>query len=199
MKTTSSIVIGALFGLLLGSFVAVPAARAQDDETGDPPRTPDCVYVPTPHDVVEKMLALAELKKGDVVYDLGCGEGRILVRAARKRGCQGIGFEIVPQRIKEAREKARKKNVDHLVEIKSEDLFEVDLSKASVLPIYLLPSMLKKLKPKFMELKPGTRIISHDYSIEGIVADEVVTITSKEDGSTHTIFFYKAPLKESES
>jgi SAM-dependent methyltransferase len=174
---------------------ATPGVCAEPGEDQEP-RTPDCVYVPTPHDVVEKMLELADVKKTDVVYDLGCGDGRIVVQAAKKRGCKGVGFEISPPRLKEARENVKSNNVGHLVEIKNEDLFQVDFSEATVLPMYLLPKMLAELRPKFEKLKPGTRIISHDYTIEGIKEDKLVTVVSKETGVEHYLYVYVAPLKK---
>lgn len=167
-----------------------------DDNDGESEKIPDCVFVPTPHDIVEQMLKMANVKKDDIVYDLGCGDGRIVVQAAKKRGCKGVGFEIVPKLARQARENARKNNVAHLVRIREEDMFEADFSEATVLPIYLLPSMLKKLKPKLEKLKPGTRIVSHDYSIEGVIADKEVTRVSKETGAEHILILYTLPLKE---
>ena len=164
----------------------------------EPEKTPDCVYVPTPHDIVEKMLEMADIKKDDVVYDLGCGDGRIVVQAAKKRGCKGVGFEIVPDLVKQARENARKNKVEHLVEIRKADLFKADISEATVLPIYLLPKMLKELKPKLAKLKPGTRIISHDYQIEGVKPDKKVTLVSKETGAKHILILYTLPFTEEE-
>jgi SAM-dependent methyltransferase len=164
----------------------------------DTPKRPDCVYVPTPHDIVDEMLRMAEVKKDDVVYDLGCGDGRIVVQAARKRGCKGVGFEIVPELAEKARQNASQNKVSHLVEIREEDLFQVDFSDATVLPVYLLPTMLKRLKPKLAQLKAGTRIVSHDYPIEGVEPDEEVKLVSKETGAEHYLFLYKLPLTERE-
>lgn len=178
---------------LLGLFVVVQPLRADDDK---PKKTPDCVYVPTPHDIVEKMLEMAKITKDDVVYDLGCGDGRIVVQAAKKCGCKGVGFEIVPQLARQARENAAKNKVAHLVQIKEEDLFKADISEATVVPVYLLPDMLKKLKPKLAKLKPGTRIVSHDYRIAGVVPDKRVTLVSKETGAEHILILYTLPFKE---
>jgi SAM-dependent methyltransferase len=161
-------------------------------------KSPDCVFVPTPYDIVEKMLRMADLEAGDVVYDLGCGNGRMLVQAAKKRGCKGVGFEIVPELAELARENARRNGVAHLIEIKEEDLFKADISEATVLPIYLLPKMLEQLKPKLAKLDPGTRIVSHDYRIEGVVPDEEVSVVSKETGVKHILILYSLPWKERE-
>jgi protein-L-isoaspartate O-methyltransferase len=175
--------------------IAFPGSQVTADDT-KPEKGPDCVYVPTPHDVVEKMLELAKVKKEDVIYDLGCGDGRIVVQAAKKRGCRGVGYEIVAELAKQARDNARENGVEKLVTIKEEDLFEADISEATVLPVYLLPAMLAKLKPKLAKLKPGTRIISHDYRIEGVEADKVVKVTSKETGSECWLIVYTLPFRE---
>lgn len=110
-------------------------------------RTPDVIYVPTPYEVVEKMLEVAQVKKGDVVYDLGCGDGRIVVTAAKKYGVRAVGFDIDPERIKEARENVRKNGVEDLVRIEQKDIFTLDLSEATVVTLYLLPQLNVKLFP----------------------------------------------------
>jgi SAM-dependent methyltransferase len=153
-------------------FTAVDTARAQlvksaDEKTATEPRRPDVIYVPTPQGVVEKMLELAEVKKGDVVYDLGCGDGRIVVTAAKKYGVKAFGFDIDPQRVKEAVENVKKNKVEDLVTIKQADIFTLDLSKANVVTLYLLPSLNVKLMPQLRKLKPGSRIVSHDFAMEG--------------------------------
>lgn len=176
------------------SICASPQLVFADNE--EPEKTPDCVYVPTPHDIVEEMLEMADIREDDIVYDLGCGDGRIVVQAAKKRGCKGVGFEIVPELVKQARENVRKNNVRHLVRIRNADLFKADISEATVLPIYLLPKMLKELKPKLAKLEPGTRIISHDYQIEGVKADKRVTLVSKETGAKHILILYTLPFEE---
>ena len=181
-----------LLSLWLSHDFAVRQVRGDDKQTKT---TPDCVFVPTPHDIVEEMLEMAHVEKDDVVYDLGCGDGRIVVQAAKKRGCKGVGFEIVSELAQRARDNARQNGVSDLVTIKEEDLFEADLSEATVLPIYLLPKMLKQLKPKLEKLKPGTRIISHDYRIAGVRADKEVTLNSKETGAEHILILYTLPLQ----
>ena len=131
-----------------------------------PSRRPDVIYVPTPEAVVEAMLQVASVTKNDVVYDLGCGDGRIPVTAARKYGARGVCFDIDPERIKEATANVAKNNVGNLVKVVHADLFEQDLSGASVVTLYLLPSLNVKLMPKLMkELKPGTRIVSHAFDM----------------------------------
>jgi len=177
----------------LGDRLAVQGASAQVKIK--PNRTPDCVYVPTPYDVVEKMLQMANVKKTDVIYDLGCGDGRIIVQAAKKRGCRAVGYEIEPNRIREAYENIKKNKVEHLVEIRQEDLFTADFSEATVMGLYLLPGMMTKLLPKIEKLPPGTRIVAHDYGFHGIQPDKVVTVTSNETNVQHTLYLYTLPLK----
>jgi len=165
----------------------------------EPSHTPDVVYVGTPYDVVSKMLKLAKLKKDDVVFDLGCGDGRMLVLAAMKYGCRGFGYDIDPERVGASRENARRNGVEHLVRIAQQDLFALDLSPADVLSLYLLPDINKKLLPKFEKLKPGTRLVFHDYGLEGIEANEFSSVLSNEDGARHTLYLYTTPLKHSKS
>ncbi len=181
--------------VLCGSLVLLRADGAQKDDR-KPKKGPDCVFVPTPHDIVEKMLEMAKVQKDDVIYDLGCGDGRIVVQAAKKRGCRGVGFEIVPELAQKARDSAKENGVSRLVTIKEEDLFQADMSEATVLPMYLLPNMLLELKPKLAKLKPGTRIISHDYRIEGVEPDKVETLVSKETGAEHILILYTLPFKD---
>ena len=142
------------------------ATSAFAQATATPSRRPDVIYVPTPEAVVEAMLQVANVTKNDVVYDLGCGDGRIPVTAARKYGARGVCFDIDPERIKEATANVAKNNVGNLVRVVHADLFEQDLSAASVITLYLLPSLNVKLMPKLMkELKPGTRIVSHAFDM----------------------------------
>jgi ribosomal protein L11 methylase PrmA len=148
--------------MVVASLPGASVATAQDAPT----RRPDVIYVPTPEAVVEAMLQVAGVTKNDVVYDLGCGDGRVPVTAARKYGARGVGIDIDPQRIKEANENVAKNNVGDRVTIIQGDLFEQDLSKATVVTLYLLPSLNVKLMPKLMkELRPGTRIVSHAFDM----------------------------------
>ena len=123
-------------------------------------------YVPTPQEVVDRMLELAQVKKGDVVYDLGSGDGRIVVTAAKKYGVKAIGFEIDPQRIKESHENIKKAGVEQLVEIRQQDIRTVDLSGATVLTMYLLPEVNLMIRPNiWKQMKPGSRVVSHDFDM----------------------------------
>ncbi len=158
--------MAAVVGLLVMPSVCLRAAEETATEEAPPKktRTPDVVYVPTPHDVVEKMLELAKVKKGDVMYDLGCGDGRIVVAGA-KRGAKATGFDIDPERIKEARANVKENKVEKNATIRQEDIFTLDLSKANVITLYLLRSLNVKLIPQLQKLKPGSRVVTHDFDI----------------------------------
>ena len=148
-------------------------------------------YVPTPQEVVDRMLELAQVKKGDVVYDLGSGDGRIVVTAAKKYGVKAIGFEIDPERIKESHENIKKAGVEKLVEIRQQDIRTVDLSGASVLTMYLLPEVNLMIRPNiWKQMKPGSRIVSHDFDM----ADWKPLKTEHiKDGSSwdHTLYLWQ--------
>jgi uncharacterized protein (TIGR03000 family) len=172
--------------------------RDEADANGEtkPKKKPDVIFVPTPQDVVDKMLELAEVKKDDVVYDLGCGNGIIVVTAAKKYGCKAFGFDIDPVRVKESRANVKKNEVEKLVTIEEKDIFELDLRPASVVTLYLLPELNVKLIPQLNKLKPGTRIVSHDFDMEGVKPKQEVTVKSKEDGVEHTVYLWVTPLKK---
>ena len=159
-------------------------------------REPDVEYVPTPQDVVDKMLELAKVTKDDLVYDLGCGDGRIVVTAAKKYGCKAIGYDIDPQRVKESLENVEINDVGHLVRIEQKDIFTLDLSKANVITLYLLPSLNVELIPQMEKLKPGSRIVSHNFDMKGVQPDKVVEIDSNEDDDEHNIYLWTSPLKK---
>jgi LEA14-like dessication related protein/predicted nuclease of predicted toxin-antitoxin system len=183
-------------------------------------RSPDVVFIPTPQEVVDKMLELAEVKKDDLIYDLGCGDGRIVVTAAKNYGCKAVGFDIDPQRVKESLENVEKNNVGDLVRIEQKDIFTLDLSDANVITLYLLPSLNVKLIPQLEKLKPGSRIVSHDFDMkgvipdkvirlisgegdvphdfdmEGVIPDKVIKLTSSEGYADHTIYLWTTPLKK---
>jgi predicted RNA methylase len=168
---------------------------------GDEPtymRTPDVVYVGTPYDLVSAMLQLAQVKKDDLVVDLGCGDARMVVLAAEKYGSRGIGYDIDPDMVRASRNNIEKSKVGNLVKIIQADIYTVDISKADVLPLYLLPEMNLKLLPQFDTLKPGSRIVMHNYDIEGIVPDKTVEVISNEDNSSHTLYLYTTPLKRAQ-
>jgi hypothetical protein len=167
-----------------------------EDQPIEEDRRPDVVFVPTPQKVVEKMLEMAQVKKDDILYDLGCGDGRIPVTAAQKYGCRAWGFDIDPHRIQESNENVAKNGVGDLVTIRRRDIFTLDLSKADVITLYLLPSLNVKLIPQLEKMKPGCRIVSHDFSMRGVIPDEVVTVESDDSGLEHQIYLWTTPLKK---
>lgn len=182
--------------VVLATILCIPLASSLGAAPAKKPhRGPDCVYVPTPYDVVEKMLEMAKVKKTDVVYDLGCGDGRIVVEAAKKAGCKAVGVEIEPNRVREALANVKKNKVQHLVEIRQEDMFTVDLSQTTVLCLYILPSMMVKLRPQLDKLPAGARIVAHDYPITTAQEDKRVTIISNETNEKHVLYLYTVPLK----
>ena len=132
----------------------------------DAQREPDVIYVPTPQEVVEDMLRLADVKKGDVLYDLGSGDGRIPVTAARKYGVRAIGIDIDADRIREANANATKRGVTKLVKFRQQDLFDANFAEATVVTLYLLPDLNLKLRPQLLaQLRPGTRVVSHQFDM----------------------------------
>jgi SAM-dependent methyltransferase len=141
-----------------------------------PERELDVIFVPTPQAAVDKMLELAELKPGDVLYDLGCGDGRIVVTAAKRYGVRAIGVDIDPVRVVESRRNVKTNGVAHLVTILREDIFELDFRDASAVTLYLLPELNVRLMPKLAQLKPGTRIISFEFEMAGAKPETVVQV-----------------------
>lgn len=147
--------------LSLISIAIVPSSRADA-----PKRKPDVWYVATSAAIVDRMVDLARVRPGDVVYDLGCGDGRMVIAAAKKFGTRGVGVDIDPDLIRVARARAKEEGVDDLVTFKVQDLFETDLREATVVMMYLLPAVNLRLKPKlFAELRPGARVVSHNWDM----------------------------------
>ena len=166
-----------------------PPAPAQTPAA--PLRTPDVIFVPTPPDVVEAMLKLGEVGPTDVVYDLGCGDGIIVATAAEKFGATAVGIDIDPQRVKEATERIEKAKVTDKVKILNQDLFTTDISKATIVTLYLLPSLNQKLIPKLnKELKPGTRIVSQSFNM-GDQNPPLKTV----DVNGRQVYLWRTPLK----
>ncbi len=178
---------------LLAVFVAFSAALAQAPAARKPaPQpTPDVIFVPTPQEVVDEMLRIAEVKKGDVLYDLGSGDGRIAITAARKYGVKATGIDIDPERIREANENAKKAGVTNLVQFRQENLFTADFSDATIITLYLLPDLNVKLRPKLWnELKPGTRIVSHQFEMGAWKPEK------KLESNGRTIYFWTVPPRD---
>ena len=160
------------------------------------PRQSLAPYVPTPEDVVDRMLAFAEVSKKDVVYDLGCGDGRIPIAAARKYGARGVGIDIDPQRIEESKANARAAGVEHLVEFRLGDVLEADVTPATVVTLYLLGSGNAALRPILTkQLRPGARIVSHAFSMGPTWPADRIDRFTTERGDEITLYLWKADGK----
>ncbi len=182
MSLPMTLPFGALPALLL--LAAVPLVAQK------PLRAPDVRYEPSEPEIVSAMLELAKVGKKDIVYDLGCGDGRIVIAAAQKAGARGVGIDIDPERIKEATENARKAGVERLVRFRNEDLFESNIREATVVMLYLWPWVNLKLRPKLLkELKPGTRIVSHSHTMGEWEPEKEVQV-----GGDH-IYLWTVPAK----
>jgi SAM-dependent methyltransferase len=156
----------------------------------------DVPYVPTPHEVVTVMLEIGQVGPNDLLYDLGCGDGRIVITAAKRYGTKGVGIDIDPERIAECRTNAAAEKVENLVRFLNQDLFKTDFSEASVVTLYLLSSVNLKLRPKiFSELRPGTRIVSHDFSMGEWQADKKDELFVQY--KNHYIYFWVVPANVS--
>src|SRR5215472_13474199 len=162
-----------LVALACGAALTLVVASAQT-----PVRGPDTIFIPTPHEIVSAMLRLAHVGPGDVVYDLGSGDGRIVIAAVKEFGAaRGVGVELDATRIREANENARRAGVASRVEFRREDLFETDLRPATVVTLYLSPVINARLRPKFLaELRPGARILSHVFETPGWDPDDRIVV-----------------------
>ena len=183
---------------LLGCYpvVAVLSVVVVAAQNGGPRREPDVPYVPTTEAAVQAMLKLAEVKKTDVVYDLGCGDGRIVISAAKDLGARGVGIDINPVRIGEAKENARKAGVEKLVRFEENDLFEADIHEATVVTLFLLPQVNLKLRPKLLkDLKPGTRIVSNTFDMGDWKPEKEAIVPDTDDQSylSHKLYFWIVP------
>jgi SAM-dependent methyltransferase len=162
-------------------------------QTPAPPKL-DVPYVPTHERIVAEMLKVANVGKNDVLYDLGCGDGRIPITAAKRFGTRGVGVDIDPQRVTEARENAVKEGVAERVKFFQQDLFETDIKDATVVTLYLLPDVNLRLRPKLLsDLKPGTRVVSHNYDMGDWQPQKTLTI--KLPDGEHTVYFWVVPPK----
>jgi cyclopropane fatty-acyl-phospholipid synthase-like methyltransferase len=186
--------------ILVAAFVLwvfVSSAQAQAGPREEIP------FVPTPVEVIDRMLELVEVKKGDVVYDLGSGDGRIVIRAAQKYGVRAVGIEMDTVLLDKARKDAKAAGVSRLVEFRREDAMKVDLSKATVVTLYMLPWFNEAMKPSFKKyLKPGARIVAHDFGIEGWEPDQTVKLPEPEQKAGgflhyHTIHLWRIRKNES--
>jgi precorrin-6B methylase 2 len=177
-------------------FEAPPLGKGEKPKEPGTEREADAIYVPTPHDVVEKMLELAKVKKTDTLVDLGCGDGRIVVAAARQYGCRAVGYEIDPECVRMSLVNVKKHAVGARVTIEQKDLFTADLAKVDVVTLYLPPRVTGRLLPRLERLPAGARVVAHAFALPGIVADRQVVVTAKEDRLERTLYLSTAPLKK---
>jgi len=188
--------VAAVLGVAILCSASRAGAAQEAGQSLGSARKPDVWFVPTPHDVVEKMLELAEVKAGDLVYDLGCGDGRIVIAAAKKYGCKAVGVELDPKLAEQSRAGVREARVEQLVRIEQKDLFAVDFSDADVVTLYLLVDLNTKLIPQLEKLKPGARIVSNAFPIVGVQADKVLVVKSPTRSQPCTLYLYTTPLKK---
>jgi precorrin-6B methylase 2 len=172
---------------------AVPVAVRGQDKTEDGCRL---IYVPTEQSVVDKMLDMAKVNKNDIVFDLGCGDGRIVCAAAKNFGAKGVGIDYNPERIKDCMQTMKKFGVTkEQVDIRQGDALKVkDLNRATVIMLYMLPEFMEKLEPQLAKLKPGTRIVAHDYPFPNMKADQIVDFRGP--SRDHTLYMWTLKKKE---
>ena len=142
-------------------------------------------FVPSPPHVVQRMLDVAEIKKGDILYDMGSGDGRIVIEAAKQFGVRGVGIDLNPELVAKARENAAKEGVSHLVEFRAQDGLTVDISEATVVTLYMFKWFNNAIKPKLQKLKPGSRIVAHDFDIDDWKPTKIEHVSSPKDGSDY--------------
>jgi outer membrane protein assembly factor BamB len=176
--------------------LATPAGASEPSDGSG--RAPKPIFVPTPEDVVAQMLELANVQKDNRVVDLGSGDGRIVIAAAKRYGCTAMGYEIDEELVQLSRERIAEQELGELVTIQQQDMYTADLGNADVVTVYVYSSALEKMKPLFAKLKPGARIVSHFFEIPGLKPERIVDVESQETGNTHQILLYTVPLVESE-
>ena len=180
----------------LYAVLALLGAGMASAQSAAPRREPDVPYVPTTDKAVEAMLKLAGVTKSDIVYDLGCGDGRIVIAAAKLFGARGVGIDINPVRIEEAKENARKAGVEKLVRFEENDLFEANFKEATVVTLFLLPNVNLKLRPKLLQdLKPGTRVVSNTFDMGDWKAEKEITLENNGDYAylSHRLYLWTVP------
>jgi SAM-dependent methyltransferase len=193
--------LGGFVMAIATAFTAALLLQAQsipDRLAADPNRIGlNAPYIKTHDEITDKMVEVAQLTADDVVYDLGCGDGRLLIAAAVKHGCSGRGFDIEQERVDEATLNANKQGVGHLVTFHKQDVFTVDLKEADVVLMYLLPWMIKKLIPQFQEMAPGSRIVSHDFTfldVKYIPPESTYYVPVGDSGEVHHVHTWTIPL-----
>ena len=175
--------------------LAVLASRAESQDINIP-------FVPSPMIVVERMLQLAEVKKDDVLYDLGSGDGRIVIQAAKKYGVRGIGIDMNPELVEKARANAAKEGVGHLVEFRAADGLTVDISEATVVTLYMFKWFNNQMRPKLQRLKPGSRVVAHDFDIDDWKPTKIETVDASSDSESYfneprTLYLWKVEASSS--
>ncbi|HYO63258.1 MAG TPA: methyltransferase domain-containing protein [Pyrinomonadaceae bacterium] len=184
--------LACLFALALSTAGAGRSPQGADAPSGQKRGRQRVPYVTTPPEVVEEMLKVARVTKTDVVYDLGCGDGRIVIAAARKYGARGVGIDINPERVREARENARRAGVADRVKFFQQDLFESDIREATVVTLFLMTTVNLELRPKLLrELKPGTRVVSHAFDMGDWKPRRTVEVNR--NGAWGTVYFWTIP------
>ncbi|HJZ96027.1 MAG TPA: class I SAM-dependent methyltransferase [Candidatus Solibacter sp.] len=179
--------------------VALICAALATPQTQQPKKSLDVPYVPTTEAAVDAMLKLAGVTKNDIVYDLGCGDGRIVIEAAKQYGARGVGIDIDPQRIAEANANAKRVGVEKLVRFEENDLFKADFKEATVVTLFLLSSVNQRLKPKLLgELKPGTRVVSNTFDMGDWKPEKEFIVPNTDDDSflSHRLYLWTIPAKQ---
>ena len=185
MNRTRTILLSSILLSITASYQFVVA---QDN----PPFTLDVPYVPTPELIVDEMLKMAQVDGDDVLYDLGSGDGRIPITAAQRFGTKGVGIDLNPERINEAKENAREAKVADKVTFIEGNIFELDFSEATVVSLYLFPEVNMKLRPRILRMKPGTRVISHNYDMGDWKPEQTKKVKAP-NGTAHTIYLWRVP------
>jgi SAM-dependent methyltransferase len=172
-----------------------PAQIGSGPTKASPPAVLFVAYVATPADVVDAMLKVGHVTRHDVLYDLGCGDGRIVVTAAKRYGCKAVGYDLDRLRVQEARKSVEDNHVAELVRIEQADILHVDLHEATVVTLYLGRQLNARLIPQLAKLGPGARIISHDFPLADIPPDRTMHVTSRTDHRVHTVYLWNCPLR----
>ena len=187
------------FRPLLCLLIAIDLVSMSEFIRADEPPTSKqdtAIHVPTPPVIVAKMLEMARVNKDDLLYDLGCGDGRIVIAAAEQCGCRAVGYDIDERKVVQSQDNVKKHGVEKLVRIENKDIFKLDLHAATVITLYLLPEMNIKLIPQLEKLKVGSRIVCHEFPFAGIQHEQKFTITTQPDGVPRDIYLYTVPLKK---
>ncbi len=194
-QTQAILLGGVVLAALLVALYAYSVTDAGLDTSPLPRPDVNAPFIRTPDQIVRAMLELAEPEPGEVLYDLGCGDGRIVIAAAKDYGCRAVGYDIDPQRVSEARENVRQAGLEDRVAIVEQDIFTLDLRPADVVTIYLLPRLNAKLLPRLRQLRPGARIVSHDFDLPGITPDRSIEINEPPRDVEHSLYLWTAPLR----